>query len=147
MDLHRFAVEPGDNELVFIGGGAGMAPMRAQILDLLETQGSRRRMSYWYGARSLRELYYDDLFERLQGEHDNFTWHPALSAPEDGDAWDGERGYIHQVVFDGYLGSHASPETCDYYLCGPPLMVQAVLAMLDELGVAADRIHYDDFGT
>ena len=104
----HFAVEPGERELVFIGGGAGMAPLRAQILDLLETQGSSRKISYWYGARSRRELYYDD---------------------------------------DNYLSQHAAPETCEYFLCGPPLMVQAVLAMLDELGVAAENIHFDDFGS
>lgn len=143
----HFAVEPSERELVFIGGGAGMAPLRAQILDLLETQGSGRRISYWYGARSQRELYYVDVFERLQREHDNFEWHPALSEPERGDNWSGERGFIHQVAYDKYLQRHVAPETCEYYLCGPPLMVQSVLAMLDELGVAAENIHYDDFGS
>jgi Na+-transporting NADH:ubiquinone oxidoreductase subunit F len=143
----HFAVESGDHELVFIGGGAGMAPLRAQILDLLETQGSSRKISFWYGARSRRELYYADLFERLQTEFDNFTWHPALSAPEQADAWDGDTGFIHQVAYEKYLRQHPAPETCDYYLCGPPLMVQSVLAMLDELGVAAENIHFDDFGS
>ncbi len=143
----HFAVEPGERELVFIGGGAGMAPLRAQILDLLETQATPRKMSYWYGARSRRELYYAKLFEDLQAKFDNFEWHPALSAPEKSDAWDGASGFVHQVAFDRYLGRHPKPESCDYYLCGPPLMVQSVLAMLDELGVAAERIHYDDFGS
>jgi Na+-transporting NADH:ubiquinone oxidoreductase subunit F len=143
----HFAVEPGTHELVFIGGGAGMAPLRAQILDLLDTQRSTRRMSYWYGARSRRELYYTELFEELQSEHENFDWHPALSAPEKSDAWDGATGFIHQVAYDQYLQRHPAPETCDYYLCGPPLMVQSVLAMLDELGVAPESIHYDDFGS
>jgi Na+-transporting NADH:ubiquinone oxidoreductase subunit F len=143
----HFAVEPSERELVFIGGGAGMAPLRAQILDLLETQGSQRKISYWYGARSRRELYYVDVFERLQREHDNFEWHPALSEPGKGDDWSGETGFIHQVAFDKYLVRHAAPETCEYYLCGPPLMVQSVLAMLDELGVDAENIHYDDFGS
>ena len=143
----HFAVEPGERELVFIGGGAGMAPLRAQVLDLLETQATRRKISYWYGARSRRELYYTDLFERLQDEFDNFEWHPALSAPEKSDAWAGDTGFIHQVAFDQYLGRHPAPESCDYYLCGPPMMVQSVLAMLDELGVAAEHIHYDDFGS
>jgi len=143
----HFAVEPSQRELVFIGGGAGMAPLRAQILDLLETQGSKRKISYWYGARSQRELYYVDVFERLQREYDNFEWHPALSEPDKGDAWKGDRGFIHQVAYDNYLARHAAPETCEYYLCGPPLMVQSVLAMLDELGVAAENIHYDDFGS
>ena len=143
----HFAVEPGERELVFIGGGAGMAPLRAQVLDLLETQATQRKISYWYGARSRRELYYADLFERLQTEFDNFAWHPALSAPEKSDAWEGDIGFIHQVAFDRYLGQHPAPETCDYYLCGPPMMVQSVLAILDELGVAAEHIHYDDFGS
>jgi len=143
----HFAVEPSERELVFIGGGAGMAPLRAQILDLLETQASPRKMSYWYGARSQRELYYVDVFERLQREHDNFEWHAALSEPDKVDGWSGDRGFIHQVAYDKYLARHAAPETCEYYLCGPPLMVQSVLAMLDELGVDAENIHYDDFGS
>ena len=143
----HFAVDPGERELVFIGGGAGMAPLRAQVLDLLETQATRRKISYWYGARSRRELYYADLFERLQGEYDNFEWHPALSAAEKNDAWEGDTGFIHQVAYDRYLGRHSAPEACDYYICGPPMMVQSVLAMLDELGVAEEHIHYDDFGS
>ena len=143
----HFAVEASERELVFIGGGAGMAPLRAQILDLLERQGSRRRISYWYGARSRRELYYDDLFERLQREYDNFTWHPALSEAEPGDDWQGDTGFIHQVAYDNYLARHPAPENCEYYLCGPPLMVQSVRVMLDEMGVDAERIHYDDFGS
>ncbi len=142
----HFAVEPSERELVFIGGGAGMAPLRAQILDLLETQRSTRKISYWYGARSRRELYYEEVFESLQAEHDNFEWHPALSEAEPGDEWDGYTGFIHQVAYDTYLGRHPAPETCEYYLCGPPMMVQSVLAMLNELGVAGDDIHYDDFG-
>jgi Na+-transporting NADH:ubiquinone oxidoreductase subunit F len=143
----HFAVEPSDRELVYIGGGAGMAPLRAQILDLLERQGSKRKISYWYGARSRRELYYVELFERLQREHDNFSWHPALSQPQPDDAWDGDTGFIHQVAYDRYLARHPAPESCEYYLCGPPMMVQSVLAMLDDLGVDGERIHYDDFGS
>jgi len=143
----HFAVEPSERELVYIGGGAGMAPLRAQILDLLETQNSTRKISYWYGARSRRELYYEEVFQRLQDEHENFSWHPALSEAEQGDAWEGYSGYIHQVAYDNYLAQHPSPESCEYYLCGPPLMVQAVLTMLDQLGVATENIHYDDFGS
>ena len=143
----HFAVEPSERELVFIGGGAGMAPLRAQILDLLETQQSTRKITYWYGARSKRELYYDDVFDRLQREHENFEWHPALSEPESSDAWQGYTGFIHQVAYDNYLVQHPAPESCEYYLCGPPMMVQSVLAMLDDLGVDAENIHYDDFGT
>ena len=143
----HFYVEPDECEAVFIGGGAGMAPLRAQILDLLETQKTNRKLSYWYGARSRRELYYGEIFETLAQEHANFDWHPALSEAESDDAWDGYQGYIHEVVFEHYLRQHATPERCDYYLCGPPLMVQSVLAMLDELGVAAENIHFDDFGS
>ncbi|MCP4873883.1 MAG: NADH:ubiquinone reductase (Na(+)-transporting) subunit F [Gammaproteobacteria bacterium] len=143
----HFAVEPSERELVFIGGGAGMAPLRAQILDLLETQHSKRNISYWYGARSRRELYYDDVFDKLQLEHDNFHWYPALSEAEKSDDWQGLAGFIHQVAYDKYLARHPTPEACEYYLCGPPLMVQSVLAMLDELGVMAENIHYDDFGS
>jgi len=143
----HFAVEPSERELVFIGGGAGMAPLRAQILDLLETQNSQRKITYWYGARSRRELYYADVFDKLQHEHDNFEWHPALSEAEQSDAWDGFTGFIHQVAYDNYLASHPAPESCEYYLCGPPMMVQSVLAMLDELGVSMENIHYDDFGS
>jgi len=143
----HFAVEPSARELVFIGGGAGMAPLRAQILDLLQTQGSTRKISYWYGARSPRELFYTEVFEALEREHDNFSWHPALSDAQPGEAWKGDIGYIHQVAYDRYLAQHAAPEKCEYYLCGPPLMVQSVLAMLDDLGVAPENIHYDDFSS
>lgn len=143
----HFAVEPGERELVFIGGGAGMAPLRAQILDLLQTQHSTRRISFWYGARSQRELFYTEVFEALQEEHGNFSWHPALSEAQGGGGWTGATGFIHQVAYDCYLGKHAAPETCDYYLCGPPLMVQSALAMLNDLGVAPENIHYDDFSS
>jgi Na+-transporting NADH:ubiquinone oxidoreductase subunit F len=143
----HFFVEPTDCEAVFIGGGAGMAPLRAQILDLLETRQTNRKISYWYGARSQRELYYNEVFEALQRDHANFSWHPALSETESNDTWDGHTGYIHQVAFDEYLSKHTSPERCEYYICGPPMMVQSVLAMLDDLGVLPENIHYDDFGT
>jgi len=142
----HFFVETSDREAVFIGGGAGMAPLRAQILDLLKTQQTKRKISFWYGARSRRELYYNEVFESLQREHDNFSWHPALSESETNEAWDGYTGYIHQVAFDHYLVQHTAPESCEYYLCGPPLMVQSVLDMLDELGVSRENIYYDDFG-
>ena len=141
-----FFVEPTDKEAIFIGGGVGMAPLYAQILDLLEAQKSKRKISYWYGARSKRELYYDDQFERLQSEYENFSWHVALSEPEPKDNWQGQVGFIHNILFDEYLSIHSAPEECEYYLCGPPLMVKAVLAMLDDLGIDADAIHYDDFG-
>ena len=141
-----FFVEPTEKEAIFIGGGVGMAPLYAQILDLLEAQHSKRKISYWYGARSKSELYYDHQFERLQSEYANFSWHVVLSEPEPKDNWRGQTGFIHKVIFDEYLSSHSAPEDCEYYLCGPPLMVKAVLAVLDDLGVDADAIHYDDFG-
>jgi Na+-transporting NADH:ubiquinone oxidoreductase subunit F len=142
----HFFVEDTNKEAVFIGGGAGMAPLRAQILDLLELRNSRRKISFWYGGRSRRELFYNEIFERLDAEHDNFSWHVALSAPGAGDDWSGHVGFIHKVVYDNYLVDHPEPEDCEYYLCGPPLMVKAVLAMLDDLGVEPESIHYDDFG-
>jgi Na+-transporting NADH:ubiquinone oxidoreductase subunit F len=143
----HFYVEPSQREAVFIGGGAGMAPLRAQILDLLETQRSDRKISFWYGARSRRELYYQDVFDRLQQEQDNFSWNPVLSETEPGDAWEGYTGYVHQAAYDNYLQRHAAPESCEYYLCGPPLMVQSTLAILDELGVLPENIHFDDFSS
>lgn len=143
----HFVIETSDRELVFIGGGVGMAPLRAQILDLLQTQQSKRKISYWYGARSRRELYYSDIFEKLQREHDNFDWHPVLSEVQDSDVWEGDTGFIHQVVYDRYLVKHPSPEKNEYYLCGPPMMVQSALEMLDELGVSPENIHYDDFSS
>jgi len=141
-----FYVEPSDKEAIFIGGGVGMAPLYAQILDLLETQNTRRKVSYWYGGRSKRELYYDDQFEQLDSSYDNFSWHVALSEPEPKDNWSGHTGFIHKIILDEYLDRHPAPEDCEYYLCGPPLMVKAVLATLDNLGVDAESIHYDDFG-
>ena len=142
----HFFVEDSDREAVFIGGGAGMAPLHAQILDLLELRHSKRKLSFWYGARSMRELFYADVFERLDAEHDNFSWHVALSAPLAEDNWKGHTGFIHTIVRDNFLAHHRAPEDCEYYLCGPPLMVKAVLAMLDDLGVESKSIHYDDFG-
>jgi Na+-transporting NADH:ubiquinone oxidoreductase subunit F len=141
-----FTVESTDNEAIFIGGGVGMAPLYAQILDLLESQHSSRRISYWYGARSKSELFYDDEFERLQVEHENFSWHVVLSEPKEEDKWQGQTGFIHKVIYDQYLKDHSAPEECEFYLCGPPLMVKAVLTMLDSLGVTQDNIYYDDFG-
>lgn len=142
----HFFVEPTQREAIFIGGGVGMAPLYAQILDLLQVQQSRRRISFWYGARSKRELYYDDVFERLQAEYANFSWHVALSEPEAKDNWEGNRGFIHKIIADSYLSSHPAPEDCEYYLCGPPVMNAAVIQMLEDLGVERDNIMLDDFG-
>jgi Na+-transporting NADH:ubiquinone oxidoreductase subunit F len=142
-----FLVEPGESELIFVGGGAGMAPMRAHLLDLLRRQGSARPISFWYGARSRRELFYDEEFDRLAAQHPNFSWTVALSQPRPDDDWHGETGFVHEVLYRRYLREHAAPEACDYYLCGPPLMVRAVRSMLDEVGVDPERIYADDFGT
>ena len=141
----HFFVEDTDKEAIFVGGGAGLAPLRAQILDLLEL-GSKRKMSLWYGARSKRELFYTETFDQLANEHDNFDWYVVLSEPEPTDEWKGFTGFIHRVLLENYLNDHAAPEDCEYYLCGPPLMVKAVVSTLDNLGVEQENIHYDDFG-
>ena len=132
--------------MVFIGGGVGMAPLRAIIHDELERRQSGRRISFWYGARSRSELYYVDEFDDLARRHDNFSWTPALSEPAPGDDWSGAQGFIHDVVFRHYLSTHPAPEDCEYYLCGPPLMIEAVFAMLDSCGVERGSIFNDDFG-
>jgi Na+-transporting NADH:ubiquinone oxidoreductase subunit F len=142
---HFFADES-DREMVFVGGGAGMAPLRSHILDQLGRLRSRRVISFWYGARSRRELFYADEFDRLQQEHANFRWVPALSEPRAEDGWDGELGFIHDVLERRYLADHPSPEECEYYLCGPPLMARATIALLSRLGVPAENVHFDDFG-
>lgn len=136
-----------DNEMIFIGGGAGMAPMRAHIFDQLKRLHSKRRMSLWYGARSLGEAFYVDEFDALAAEHENFEWHLALSEPLREDNWDGPVGFIHKVLRDDYLAVHPAPEDCEYYICGPPMMNSAVIAMLEDLGVTRDQIMLDDFGS
>jgi len=142
----EFFAKDTDNEMVFIGGGAGMAPMRSHILDQLRRLHSKRKISFWYGARSLREMFYADEFEELQAENENFTWRVALSDPQSEDDWTGPVGLIHNVLFDQYLEDHPAPEDCEYYLCGPPMMNAAVIHMLEDLGVERDRIMLDDFG-
>jgi len=141
-----FFARESKNEMVFIGGGAGMAPMRSHIFDQLLRLQSKRQISYWYGARSLRELFYAEEFDRLAAAHANFNWTVALSDPLPEDDWDGPIGFIHRVLNDQYLGKHAAPEECEYYICGPPVMLAAVLKLLDDLGVPNDQILYDDFG-
>lgn len=143
----HFFVEPGDGELVFVGGGAGMAPMRAHLFDQLLRVGTRRPITFWYGARSRRELFYVEEFDRLAAEHPNFGWTVALSEPRPEDHWEGATGFIHEVLYRRHLADHPGPEDCDYYLCGPPMMVRAVRDMLDELGVDPERIKADDFGS
>lgn len=141
----EFRVQDSGREMVFIGGGVGMAPLRAMIHEQLAA-GTARRISFWYGARSNADLFYREEFDALAAAHANFTWTPALSQPEAGAGWDGPTGFIHDVVRQRYLEAHPAPEECEYYLCGPPLMIQAVLAMLDELGVEPSSIFNDDFG-
>ncbi len=140
----EFVVREG-GEMVFVGGGSGMAPLRSMILDELKRKKTQRKMSYWYGARSLRELFYADLFERLTQEYPNFSWQVALSEPRPEDRWEGPVGFIHQVLYERYLQHHPAPEDCQYYLCGPPPMIDAVLALLDSLGVEQDSIFFDKF--
>lgn len=141
-----FAAQESDREMVLIGGGVGMAPLRAIISDQLEQQGTERKISFWYGARSRTDLFYEQAFEKLQAKHSNFHWTPALSDPDPEDKWQGETGFIHDVAFRKYLKDHPAPHKCEFYLCGPPLMIRAVLAMLDDLGVEPDQIFNDDFG-
>ncbi|MGB5627561.1 MAG: NADH:ubiquinone reductase (Na(+)-transporting) subunit F [Woeseiaceae bacterium] len=142
----EFFAKETDNEMVFIGGGAGMAPMRAHIFDQLKRQHSKRKMTFWYGARSLKEMFYKEEFDELAELNDNFEWHLALSEPQPEDNWDGLTGFIHSVLHDEYLSKHPAPEDCEYYLCGPPMMNSAVVKMLDSLGVPKENILLDDFG-
>ncbi len=142
----EFFVQDTPAEKIWIGGGAGMAPLRSQIFDELLRKHSTTKMSYWYGARSLREMFYTEELDKLAAEHDNFEWHVALSDPLPEDDFDGHIGFIHQVVLENYLKDHPAPEDCEYYLCGPPPMTAAVLQMLEELGVEPENIRLDDFG-
>jgi Na+-transporting NADH:ubiquinone oxidoreductase subunit F len=142
----EFFARDTDNEMIFIGGGAGMAPMRSHIFDQLKRLHTTRKISFWYGARSLREAFYVEDFNALQEEFPNFKWTLALSEPLPEDNWDGPTGFIHQVLYDMYLKDHPAPEDCEYYLCGPPMMISAVVKMLDSLGVERDNILFDDFG-
>jgi len=142
----EFFAKETDNEMVFVGGGAGMAPMRSHIFDQLKRLNSKRKMSFWYGARSLREMFYEDDYNGLAADNDNFEWHVALSDPQPEDNWDGLTGFIHNVLFEEYLKDHEAPEDCEYYMCGPPMMNAAVIGMLKDLGVEDENILLDDFG-
>ncbi|MCK4739647.1 MAG: NADH:ubiquinone reductase (Na(+)-transporting) subunit F [Deltaproteobacteria bacterium] len=142
----EFFARDTSSEMIFIGGGAGMAPMRSHIFDQLKRLKSKRRISFWYGARSLSETFYTEDFNQLALENNNFNWHLALSNPEPNDEWEGLTGFIHQVLFDEYLKDHPAPEDAEYYLCGPPMMLSAVIEMLEELGVDPENILFDDFG-
>ena len=163
MSSYIFNLKPGDKvvisgpygeffakdtkaEMVFIGGGAGMAPMRSHIFDQLKRLGSDRKISFWYGARSMREMFYVEDFDSLAKDNPNFTWNIALSEPLPEDNWTGYVGFIHQVLLENYLKKHQAPEDCEYYICGPPMMNSAVTRMLDSLGVEPENILFDDFG-
>lgn len=142
----EFFAKETDNEMVFIGGGAGMAPMRSHIFDQLKRLKSKRKISFWYGARSLREAFYVEEFDQLAKENPNFTWTLALSDPLPEDNWTGPTGFIHNVLYENYLKDHPAPEDCEFYMCGPPVMNAAVIKMLTDLGVERDSIFLDDFG-
>jgi Na+-transporting NADH:ubiquinone oxidoreductase subunit F len=142
----EFFARDTDNEMVFVGGGAGMAPMRSHIFDQLRRLKSKRKMTFWYGARSKREMFYVEDFDMLAKENDNFEWHIALSDPLPEDNWTGYTGFIHQVLYENYLKDHPAPEDCEYYLCGPPMMNSAVIKMLEDNGVEPENIFLDDFG-
>lgn len=142
----EFYARETDNEMIFIGGGAGMAPMRSHIFDQLCRLKSKRKISFWYGARSRNEMFYVEDFDKLAQESDNFKWYVALSEPLPEDNWEGYTGFIHEVLYEEYLKDHPAPEDCEYYLCGPPMMIQSVIKMLVDLGVEQENILFDDFG-
>lgn len=141
-----FFIKDNDAEMIYIGGGAGMAPLRSHIFELFKNQHTNRKVSYWYGGRSLRELFYVDEFRAIEKEFSNFKFQLALSEPLPEDNWNGFTGFIHQVLYDNYLKDHPAPEDVEYYMCGPPMMVEAALRMLDDLGVEEESIAFDDFG-
>ena len=143
----EFFIKDTKREMMFIGGGAGMAPMRSHIFHLFKTDHTDRKATFWYGGRSLKELFYMDQFEEIQNENNNFNFEIALSEPLPEDNWNGKTGFIHQVVYDSYLKNHPEPEEIEYYLCGPPMMISAVMKMLDDLGVPQEMISFDDFGS
>jgi Na+-transporting NADH:ubiquinone oxidoreductase subunit F len=142
----EFYAKESPAEMVFVGGGAGMAPMRSHIFDQLRRINTTRPITFWYGARSLREMFYVEDFDMLQKENDNFKWHVALSDPQPEDNWKGDTGFIHNVLLENYLKNHPAPEDCEFYMCGPPMMNAAVINMLKELGVEDENIMLDDFG-
>jgi Na+-transporting NADH:ubiquinone oxidoreductase subunit F len=142
----EFFARETDSEMCFIGGGAGMAPMRSHIYDQIFRLKTKRKMTFWYGARSRRESFYDDEFDKIQKENPNFKWYLAMSEPLAEDNWTGLTGFIHQVLYDEYLKNHPAPEDVEYYMCGPPMMNSAVIKMLLDLGVERENIMLDDFG-
>ncbi|MHC1703043.1 MAG: NADH:ubiquinone reductase (Na(+)-transporting) subunit F [Tenuifilaceae bacterium] len=141
-----FHIKQTNKEMIYIGGGAGMAPLRSHILHMFQTEKTNRKVSYWYGARSLREMFYEEDFREIEKNFPNFKFNLALSEPLPEDNWKGYVGFIHQIVLDNYLSKHEEPEEIEFYLCGPPLMNDAVLKMLDDMGVPKENIAFDDFG-
>ena len=142
----EFFIKDSDREMVYIGGGAGMAPMRSHLFHLFHTLKTGRKVSFWYGARSVREMFYDEQFKQIQKEFTNFSYKVALSEPMEEDNWTGHTGFIHQVLHDEYLAKHEDPTELEYYMCGPPPMINACDNMLDSLGVDKEMIAYDSFG-
>jgi len=143
----EFFIKDTDREMMFIGGGAGMAPMRSHIFHMFKTVKTGRKTTFWYGARSMKEVFYKEEFDKIAEEFPNFEWHLALSEPQPEDNWTGPTGFIHQVIFDNYLKDHEEPEDIEFYMCGPPMMNAAVEKMLYDLGVPDEMIAYDDFGS
>jgi Na+-transporting NADH:ubiquinone oxidoreductase subunit F len=142
----EFFMDDSDSEVILIGGGAGMAPLRSHVFDLFKGKNTHRKVSFWYGGRSLKEVFYTEEFQELERKFSNFSFHLALSNPLPEDNWTGATGFIHLVLLDQYLKDHPAPEDVNYYLCGPPMMNKAIFAMLEGLGVERSNIHYDDFG-
>jgi len=142
----EFHIKNTDSEMIYIGGGAGMAPLRSHIFHLFNTLKTKRKVTYWYGARSLREVFYEDEFRAIEKKFSNFTFNLALSEPLPEDNWKGYTGFIHRVLLDNYLCSHEEPEDIEYYFCGPPQMNDAVVRTLDNMGVPKENIAFDDFG-
>jgi Na+-transporting NADH:ubiquinone oxidoreductase subunit F len=143
----EFFIKDTDREMMFIGGGAGMAPMRSHIFHLFHTEKTKRKVTFWYGARSKKEIFYEDHFRDIEKKFDNFKFTIALSEPLPEDDWKGDVGFIHQVIYDNYLSKHEEPEDIEYYLCGPPMMIAAVTKMLYDLGVPDEMVMFDDFGS
>jgi len=140
-----FHVKPTQKEMVYIGGGAGMAPLRAHLSSLFETQQTKRKVSFWYGARSRQEIFYEDYFTQMVQDHANFSFHPALSSPLPEDTWNGLTGFIHEVALEHYLKNHENIKAVEFYLCGPPMMIKACIKMFSEIGVSDSQIAYDEF--
>lgn len=144
----EFFLKDNDNEMMFVGGGAGMAPMRSHLFHLFHTlKETKKNITFWYGARSWKEVFYYEQFKAIEKEFPNFKFNLALSEPEEGDNWDGPVGFIHQVIYDNYLSDHEEPEDIDFYMCGPPMMNDAVQKMLYDLGVPDENVMFDDFGS